>query len=427
MLANPMVLTLNKPALELTLLLYSPDESNAQRFSARLRHLAELTWCDSSRFSASRKALDEQQPRLVLLDFSRDHIEASTEIARKIAAVAPDLLLVGIGSASADRGVGVLGAMRAGLKDFIDIDTTDDELLAQLSGILDQSRQGTGVQLPGTPRRGQLVLLCGVRPGLGASTLAAHLGTIVAGAKPGPAGPSDAANHVLLLDLGQSRGDIGLYLGTHSDFHFEDALRHAGRIDATLVRTALPHHTSGATVLGQPRGCEGSLRGAEVAPLMERLLSMYDLVLCDLDPRALDEVSESLLKVADEIWLLVDQTIGTMVSLDSCLQQLERAHARDLRVSLVVNRYDEACGIPSARMAERFNHAVLATLPERSRALRASANQGALLHDASPNDAYVRALVPLLARFRLRVKHAVGEPPWKRLINRLGESLWKRH
>ena len=422
---NPTVVTLTKPALEQTLLLYSPDENNAQRFAARLRNLVTLSWCDSHQFSASRRILDEHQPRLVMLDFSKGHTDASTEIARQLMALDPGLVLLGMGAAASDRGAGVLCAMRAGLKDFIDIDAGDEEILDQLKTALEQLRTAAEGQPARSGRRGQLVLVCGVRPGLGSSTLAAHLGALAAAIKPSP-GSAAHANDVMLLDLGHSRGDLGLYLGTGGDFHFDDALRNAGRIDATLVRTAVPHHASGAAVLGQPRERNISLAGTEVGPLTERLLGMFDVVLCDLDTRVLDDVAHSLLKMADEIWLVADQAIGSMVALDTCLRQLERAQARDLRVSLVVNRYDEACGVNGARLSERFGIPLLAALPERSRVLRASANRGSLLHETAPNDAYVRALSPLLARLRLRVKRDGNRGAWKTWLNRMGGTQWKR-
>lgn len=426
MSANPnTVVSLNTPALEATLPLYSPDESNAQRFSARLRHLVMLSWCDSRQLHTSRQLIEEHQPRVALLDFSRDNIDTSTELVRQLGVLAPDLVLVGTGSTSTDRGAGVLAAMRAGIKHFVDIDSTDEEILAQLNAVLTQAQRKEEATAPTHARRGQLIVVCGVRPGLGASALTTHLGALAASAKPEGDAGTQLGNSVLLLDLGHSRGDISLYMGLRSDFHFHDALRHAGRIDATLVRTALPHHTSGAAVLDAAKDQPVNLGGAEVVPLLDRLLCMYDLVLCDLDYRQLDQAAQSVLKMADEIWLLTDQTIGAMVSLDACLKQLEQAGPRDLRVSLVVNRYDEETGLSVARIAERFHQAVLATLPDRSRALRMSANQGVLLHDASPSDAYVRALAPLMARFRLRVNRDLHTSPLKTLTQRIGGSLWK--
>ncbi|WP_130617059.1 AAA family ATPase [Dyella amyloliquefaciens] len=408
------------------LLLFSPQESSAQRYAARLRHLVTLSWCDSQRFANSRQALDARTTNLVLLDFSAEHADNSIQLARQLVSLDPALLLVGMGVATANRGAGVLAAMRAGLKEFIDIDAADEVVLGQLRQLMEQARHRRSEMPTASSRRGQLVLVCGVRPGLGSSTLSAHLAATASAASSSES--PGMSNNILVLDLGHSSGDVGLYLGVHGEFHFDDAVRHADRLDATLMRTAVGRHGSGASVLGLPLDRDAAdVGGSEALPLLERLLSMYDVVLCDFDVRALAVAGAGLVQVADEIWLIGDQAVGSMVALDSCLRQLERAAARDMRVSLVVNRYDEACGISGAHMAERFNLPLLATLPERSRPLRSSANQGVLLHEAVPADPYIRALRPLLSRLRLPVKQAVSAPHWKVWFNRFKGSSWKRH
>jgi len=419
------VVSISKPALDGTLLLLSPDESQAQRLAARLRHLVTLRWADSHHLAQARTILDEQRQGLVLLDYSKGHAEISSEIARQLIAMDPDISLLGIGSTSTDRGAGVLAALRAGVKDFIDVDAPDHEVLDLLNTVLAQVKRVKEGQGTHAAARGQLILLCGVRPGTGTSTLAAHLGALAASA--GSSEGSLASNRVMLLDLGHSRGDAGMYLGINSDFHVADALRHANRLDATLMQTAAPHHGSGLAVLGQSRESSVPLRdNVDVGPLVDRLLSMFDVVLCDLASASIQDVSPNLLQAADEIWLIADQGVGSLVSLDACLHELERANARDLRVSLVINRYDEGCGIVAPRIAERFGLPLIASLPERSRQLRASANHGALLHEVSPRDAYARALSPLLSRLRLRVKPEPPVPAWRKLIQRSGSSLWKR-
>lgn len=422
--AKPATFPMSKPELDVALLLYSPDEANAQRFATRMRPLVELRWADSRDGLASRALLEEQRSRVLLLDFSRECAEHSSDIARQLAAVSPGIALLGIGSASEGRGGGVLAALRAGVTDFVDIDAADAEILALLQRVLAQA-SGAATEGAATASRGQLVLACGVRAGAGGSTLVAHLGAMAAAA--GKARPEDHGNRVLLLDLGHSRGDVALYLGTGGSFRFADALRSAHRIDATLVDTAIAQHASGAAVLGHTRqALDAPPDEGDVAALLERLLGMFDVVLCDLAADALPHYARSLLPLADEIWLVSDQSVSSVVSLDACLHELERLHARDLRVSLVANRNHDAYAMAPSWLAERFQLPLLATLPERSRALGMSASRGALLHELSPRDRYVQALAPLLAR--LRLKHRPAETPrgWKKLLNPIGGMPWKR-
>lgn len=431
------ILPISKLEPGVDVLFYSPDEKRAQRLTARLRDLAHVQWEDSRTFSPERWESRRGTQHLILLDYSTDSANASTALARQLTALAPGLPLFGVGSTASDQAAGVLAALRAGVLDFFDMDASDHEIRTLLEHALHLPVTPAAPAAPAPRKRGQLVLLLGVRPGVGASTLAAHLGVLATPQPPeksprrldsdkqGPA-TDTATPKTLLLDLGQPAGDAELYLGIGSDFHYADALRSASRIDATLIRTALPHHASHLAVLAQ--GSEMPLPppdAPEAAILVERLLEHVEMLLCDLGGLPTRLVPAALLRAADEIWLVADQGIASVVSLDACLRELERIGVRDHRLSLVINRHDADCGIGAEQIAKRFNLPLLATLPDRSRALRASANQGLLLHQVTPRDPYVRALAPLLAKLRTGASHNVAAPRWKTLFTRGGGPRWK--
>ncbi len=419
MSATATILPIGKLELGVNLLFYSPDEKRAQRLAARLRNLATVHWHDSRGFSPERWAQQRGDHRLVLLDYASDSADGSTNLATRLSALAPELPLLGVGSTAADRATGVLAALRAGVRDFIDMDASDEEIRSLLNRALQQAAQPHAA----ARQPGQLVLLLGARPGIGTSTLAAHLGVL---AMPPNASSGDAgAAQALLLDLGHPAGDAALYLGVAGDFHYNDALRNAGRMDATLVRTAVPHHASRLAVLAQGAGGALPPDASEHGLLIERLLAAVDLLLCDLGGTPVRQVPRALLQAAAQIWLVADQSIGSMVSLDGCLRELEQAQVRDQRLALVINRHDDECGISAKQVAERFNLPLLARLPERTRALRTSANQGMLLQQAAPRDPYIRALAPLLAKLRIHARHAVPPSKWTQLLLRAGGFRWK--
>jgi pilus assembly protein CpaE len=418
------ILPFGKLELGVKLLFYSPDEQRAQRLAARLRHMATVHWEDSRRFTPEHWAALHSEHRMVLLDYACETTDASNALAHRLHALTPEVPLIGVGSTAADRATGVLAALRAGVRDFIDMDAPDDEIRGLLNHALEHAASTQAAPTAALRKPGQLVLLLGVRPGVGTSTLAAHLGVLsMPPAKTGNDTAADAvAPHSLLLDLGSPCGDASLYLGAKGDFHYEDALRNASRIDATLVRTAMPHHASQLAVLAQS---QESSTESDAKVLIDRLLSLFELVLCDAGGLSLRKLPQAVLQAADEIWLVADQGIASMVSLDLCLRQLAQLNARDKRLSLIVNRHDEECGITARQIAERFELPLLAALPDRGRALRSSANQGLLLHQTAPNDAYIRALAPLQAKLHIGVKDRGDSSRWKRLFNRKGEHRWK--
>lgn len=415
----------HRPEPGAELVYFSPDQMRARKLAARLESLATVHW-QSMRDALAALPLPSQLParQTVLLDFAPDAAADAAELARRLAMHAPTLPLVGVG-ATGGTAAGVLAALRAGVRDFLDPDAPDDEIRQLLERVRDAGSAATGRQQEPSAR-GRMVLLLGVRAGVGTSTLAAHLGAL---AMSGAAGAQPSG---LLLDLGNPVGDAALYLGVESEFHYADALRGAHRIDATLIRTALGHHASRLAVLSQVAGEPPSPdlddvcgeRGDSLRELVDRLRGQFDFLLCDLGGVPVERIPRLLLREASEIWLVADQGIGTMISLDAALRGLAQRGARDHRVALLVNRYDERCGMQAEQIAHRFGVPLLATLPERSRALRSGASQGLLLLDAAPHDPYLRQLDPLLNRLQVGA-HAAGanrRPHW---FGRLGGFRWK--
>ncbi|MCF7751380.1 hypothetical protein KQ945_11515 [Bacillus subtilis subsp. subtilis] len=411
----------------LTLVLVAPNRDLLGALGAKLPVGTGVQWEDSRGSIAALDAYRRKGTCIVLLDYSREQAAASTELARHLQRALPDLALVAVGSTATEQLDGVVAALRAGLRDILDLDAST----ADIDAVLRRAGGTATVRgLAAEPtHKARLVLVMGVRAGVGSSTLAAHVGVLAqqlghpASTAATDADTSPHENSLLLLDLGQPAGDVALYLNLDSQFHYDDALRNANRIDATLARTAMTRHPGGLALLGQPAGTEtGPI--ADPAVLVQRLRGVFDTVLCDLGGAPQRQIPRSLLNSADEIWLVADQAIGTLVSLDLTLKQLDALGVRDGRLQLVVNRYDEAGGLAPAQIAERFALPLLATLPDCNR-LRTSANHGHLLLQDAPRDPYLRALTPLLARLDPALARVLPRGWREKLVLRLSGLPWK--
>lgn len=418
---------LHPMAPPMTLVLVAPSRDLLDTLVPKLPVGTRVHWEDSRGSSIALDAHRRNGPCVVLLDFRREQAAVSTELTRHLHRSVPDLTVVAVGSTAPEQLDGVVAALRAGLRDILDLDasTADIDAVLRRAGGSPPVRSIT----PEPAHKARLVLLLGVRAGVGSSTLAAHLGVLAQqlghpATAPGAEGdPAQQDNRLLLLDLGQPAGDVALYLNLDSQFHYDDALRNATRIDATLARTAMTRHPGGLALLGQPAGSEAGPI-ADPAVLVQRLRGVFDTVLCELGGAPVRQIPRSLLNSADEIWLVADQAIGTLVSLDLALKQLEALGVRDERLQLVVNRHDEAGGLAPAQIAQRFDLPLLATLPDCHR-LRASANHGHLLLQDAPRDLYLRALTPLLARLDPALARALPRGWREKLVLRLGGLPWK--
>jgi pilus assembly protein CpaE len=423
---RPTLYSITKPEPKVDLQFYSSDERQAQRLTARLKHVAVVHWVDTRDISGTREPIYLAGLPLILLDYSPTEAERSSMLARRLMMGAPGISLVGVGSIGADKAGGVLAALRAGVSEFLDIDAKDEDISELLMRVHGDARPAPAALTPVPHSHGRLVLLLGVRPGVGTSTLAAHLGALVSPGKTSTTGADEGPKEaqVILLDLGRPAGDATLYLSVPNEFHYENALLGARRIDATLIRTAFTNHDSRLTVLSQAPGTLGKPADtADLPVLLDRLRHHFDLLLTDLGGLPVSEVPLPLLREADEIWLIADQSIGSMVSLDACLRQLDELGFRDGRLFLVINRHDPDDGVSAGKIAKRFNLRLAGLLPDRFRALRASANQGLLLHQVAPRDPYLRALKLLLEKLR-RNLHVEESPVivrswWKQLLDRV--------
>ncbi|SEL68972.1 pilus assembly protein CpaE [Pseudoxanthomonas sp. GM95] len=404
------------------LLLFAPDNGFLPRLTSKLGGRYALSWQDSRDVLPATVAQQGKDWDVLLLDFTSTNIRYSIELAQQLATANPQLVMVAVGTGAPDQGEAVLSAMRAGMQDFIDLDSGPGEVQELLQRVLSRkpapSAAPVAQDTPAPQQRGKLVLLYGVRAGVGTSTLVGYLGVMSRPATT-PSTVADAhADSRLVLDLGYPAADVSLYLGLNGRFHYDEALRNPTRIDATLARTAFAEHPSGVAVLGR---APGELPQAQDPhALIERLRAVYPLVLCDIGGVPVQQMPLTLLQDASEVWLVTDQSIGALVSFNQIHLELGERRLLDDRFKVIVNRYDETAGISSAQIAERFSLPVLATLPDRGRVLRAAASLGTLLPQAGSRDPYLRALDPLASR--LGGVGAGAASPLQRLAQRLKKS-----
>jgi len=401
----------------MNLVLYGIDRELLPRLALRLPATAVLHWQDSTQ-PTSAQDLQRGANSLVLLDFRPEYAASSTVLAEQLQQTQPDLNLMAVGATGTGQVEGVVMALRAGLRDVLDLDSDNGAIETAL-------RRALSPRIAAAPQpshRARFVLLLGVRAGVGTSTLAAHL-AVLAQQQRSHAGDDATGTDGLLMELAQPAGDLALYLNLDSRFHYEDALRNASRIDATLARTAMARHTSGLVLLDRASGSD-AVPPSDPGALLQRLRGVFTSVLCDAGGCPLRQLPPLLLEQADEIWLVADTAIATLVSLDHALKHLSGQRERESRLQLVVNRHDEHSGLTPEQIARRFELPLLATLPERPR-VRAAASHGHLLLQDAPRDPYLRALAPLVARLDPAAGPALPPGLRERLALALGGTPWK--
>lgn len=363
----------------------------------------------------SQEAFVEQlgtiRPGLVLLHFCPAGMQASARLAEQVARLFPHLPLVAVGHAG-DPEV-MLAALRAGVKDFIDLRAAPADATAAVRRLMVPREQ---VKVAEPARQGKIVALLGARPGVGVTTLAVNLATAVR---------RRGAAEVLLLDLGLPSRDGSLYLNINPGFHFVEAVRNLRRFDQVFVQTALARHANGVSVLPLPATL-GELRDisySEALSLLDRLRAFFDLQVIDLGGFSNPEFMAQIVKAADHVVVVAEQSVGAIVSAAELLQELNKREIGRDDLHLVVSRFDPRLAVDAEQIAQRVDLASVGTLPDRREPLVLAVNRGAVLADDSPGDPYVLALGELMERLGYRAGQVAESGFLARIKERLPEAL----
>jgi pilus assembly protein CpaE len=219
----------------------------------------------------------------------------------------------------------MLEAMRAGVNECVVEPVSQDDLAAALQRI--------AAKRP-APRRGSVFAVVGAKGGVGATTVAVNVATMLRKLKP---------TNTLLIDLHLIYGDAGVFLGVEPRFSVVDALENMHRMDASFFRTLVTQTESGLHLLGSSdRPATAAVDAGRIRALIELAATEFPNVVLDL-PRSDTTVLDALEPV-DTIVVVANQEVATVRSAGRMATLLEQRYGRE-RVSVVISRYDASAEI----------------------------------------------------------------------------------
>lgn len=382
--------------IETSVVLISQSREEHEWLQSALEGTAGVVLCQQRDLNDVLQLINLAAASIVFLPIRRDSWQADVQFIEGIVAARPSLACIAVSDLQdQDR---LLGAMRAGARDFVTFSARGSEL----SGLVRRLRERAPAALDSPMLQGTMVVLASERPVMQSAFHALHLAAAMAKHMP--------ESRVLLLDLGQPFAEAQHLYGLEGQFSFLDTLRNLRRLDKNLADTAFPKHASGVSVLSAPAiGMDfGDITTSEMFLLVGTLRSLFTHVVVNICGLPTLSVTELLIGNANSVVFVVDQSIT------SCRASLSfHARLREIGVPvtnpmLLIDNYLPRIAPDSSAIAKSFNIERYIELPAEPEMRLRAMNIGQLVFELAPQDPLARQYRDWAATYDHKSGHRVA-------------------
>ncbi len=285
--------------------------------------------------------------------------EPILDAARDVLALRPDLPCFAV-SESRDGSV-VLGAMRAGFREFLTKPLDREELELALNKML--------ALRPAMRQHGQLISVIGTVGGVGGTTLAVNTAVELAEQKIG---------RVVLVDMDFRFGQVATFLDLQPNFTMADLCDTPEQLDPRMIEKAVIKHSTGVEVLARPHQFAQAeqITAAHAASVISALQEFYDFVVLD-GPMRYDSGGRVVLEMSDMVLLVMQLIVPSVRNADRILQELGKQGYNLDRLKLVVNRVSKDNGSLEVEQVEAtLNQKMYACISDDWQAASTAINMG---------------------------------------------------
>src|ERR1700690_3648135 len=294
---------------------------------------------------------------VVLIDIPADNAILALRAIELLHQELPATALFAIGSISQPQVI--VGAMRAGAREFIERPTTTTDLLEAFVRLTAAQRK---VNREGT--NGKVFTVVNAKGGSGATTVAVNLALAL----------QSAHGNTALIDLAPL-GHTALHLNLKPLFSLADATRNLHRMDSSLLESFMTRHSGGLQLLAgtnAPAAIEPST--AEFVRLFDMLVSHFRDVVVDNSSR-LDAASRLVANLSECVLLVACTDVASLWSAARVQQYLGETGNREC-VRLVLNRFRKVPGFSEADAENAAGVKLLWRVPNQYFAISSAIDRG---------------------------------------------------
>lgn len=327
-------------------------------------------------FGDALVVIERSKPDVVIVGYNRA-VDAALQLADEVRRNYSHVTMVALAD-SPDSGA-ILGAMRAGYKEFVVLPTDANRLR--------QTVRSAAANQVEEEERGRVVALVGAKGGVGVTTLAVHLAAELA-----------AIHRVLLIDLDLGMGDAAPMMDLQSRDSLGELLSRADRLDERVLTAAVVVHKSKVNVMTTPDDMQsiGEVRADDLYNILSIAAKAYQWVIIDCGTFHNDPVVLAM-QVSDVVMLVTTPDVMSVRDAFRRVRSVTALGVEKDRLRLVVNRWHKAAYVSKKDIQTNLSLPVAATVSDDPRHVEQALNEGKLIRDVNRRCDAARDIANLVA------------------------------
>lgn len=301
------------------------------------------------------------KPDVVLVEIPAEDPTLALQAIELVHQELRDTAVFAVGSLSQPQVI--VGAMRAGAREFLERPATTNDLLEAFVRVTAR-RKGQQEE-----SHGKVFTVINAKGGSGATTVAVNLAFAL----------QAAHGNVALVDIAPL-GHAALHMNVKPVFTVADALRNLHRLDGSLLEGFMTRHAGGLQLLAGPSTPPSEEPStAEFARLFELLASHYRYVVVDASTR-LDATTRLVCSLSQMVLMVAYSDVASLWSAARVQHFLGEGTGRE-KVQLVLNRFRKIPGFSEADAEAAAGVKLLWKIPNQYFAVSTAINRGVpLMH-----------------------------------------------
>ena len=343
----------------------NPEAANELRdalsATSRARVLAESQDGESLLVDAMRL-----RPSAAVIVLEADASEKAFSLIKKLRTAVPETAII-TAAINASPNL-ILGSMRAGAREFLQLPIVAEELETVLDHVTELcAAEGQ------SHRHGRSIAVFSSKGGAGVSFLSANLAA--------------AMNmSTLLVDLNLQAGDAASFMGLTPKYTLADFAVNRNRLDDALISSLLTNHSPNLTLLAAPHEAHEAeeITAQDISEVLHLMGRRYECLVLDL-PHTFDPVTVTALDAADDILLVMTMDIPGIRSTKRALKVFERLGYPRSKIRVIVNRWSKSIDVELQKVQAHLDEQLIGFVPNDYPKVIESINLGQPLVQTDPS------------------------------------------